>query len=117
VPPPGGNGIDYARQRREEAETMALCDELERLDRERAADELEQLTWKDSFGWPIEGHESPRFVSERKAAYHDFLMSSEGRRTLENVHPKLADQLRRRERAEPSTPYLRQFGPQPTEVR
>src|SRR5262249_10504803 len=49
-------GIDFARERREASETMALCDELERLDRERAADEIEELCagFKDPLtGYPL----------------------------------------------------------------
>ena len=92
-------GIDLERERREDREAMALCDELEDEDGERADDQVEEVLsgWKGGDGFPIDGFESPRFDrSERRSAYYRWLMSEEGRRTREIVHPKLEDRIRRR---------------------
>ena len=88
-------GIDYARERRENADAMRLCDELEEHDYEAAADEFELIAHKDWRGVPIEGHESPRYFGPRERAYRAWLLSAEGARTRRNAHPELEGRLRR----------------------
>jgi hypothetical protein len=82
-------GRDHARERQEMADALRLCDELEALDKERAADHVEEVLalWKDPWGYPLPGFESPRFIDARKAEYYSWLMSPAGARTRENVHP------------------------------
>lgn len=77
----------------EDREAMKLCDQLERMDRERMADRVEAVLapWKGPDGYPLPGFESPRFVDARKADYYDWLMSEDGERTRRNVHPRLEE--------------------------
>jgi hypothetical protein len=102
-------GRDPVRERRENEEAMRLCDELEELDAERAADELELLAHKDDFGRPLPGHESPRYLDARQRGYREWLLSSAGDRTRRNAHPELEARLRRtgRTRSEPASFALR----------
>src|SRR5262245_45342538 len=91
-------GRDYARERRETAETLKLCDEIEALDKEHAADAIEEVLapWNDPLtGLPPEGMESPRFRSQRQASYIDWIYSGGGARTRALVHPELDDRLQR----------------------
>lgn len=95
------DGRDIAKGRREDADAMRMCDALEKLEKERAADEIEDclLGWKDGLsGYPIKGFESPRFVDARKAAYLRWLTSEEGERTRRRVHPDFDAKLERRSR-------------------
>jgi hypothetical protein len=86
-----------ARERAEDREAMELCDMLEDLERERKADAAELVLsgWKDDFGRPIEGFESPRFTTPRQSDYLAWVQSAAGTRTRENVHPKLAERMSR----------------------
>jgi hypothetical protein len=58
-----------ADTREEDRQAMEVCDFLEQLDAERAADAVEEVLdgWRSSLtGYPLEGFESPRYVDERK---------------------------------------------------
>lgn len=97
------SGRDHARERQENAEAMRLCDELEALDAERAADEIERLNagYVDELtGYPLPGFESPRFVDAHRAAYARWISSEAGARTRQNMHPKLEERLGRERGAE-----------------
>lgn len=85
------------RERQEDREAMGLCDELERLDREAAADRVEAVLfgWKDRYGRPLQGFESPRFTTQRQRDYIEWIQSPAGARTRRNVHPRLYDQMER----------------------
>ena len=87
-------GVDYARERREDADAMRLCDELEQDAYERAADEFELIAHMDWRGVPIEGHESPRYFDSRLRDYRAWLLSREGARTRKNMHPRLDAKMR-----------------------
>src|SRR5262245_22098158 len=92
-------GRDYARERRENTEALRLCDELELLDKEGAADSVEDVLafWNDPLtGLPTLG-ESPRFRTDRERQYMDWVTSKAGERTRQNVHPKTAERMRREE--------------------
>jgi len=93
-------GRDYARERRETAETMRLCDELEDLDHERAADHVDEALagWKNPLsGLPIPGFESPRYRTKEEQEYMDWILSDSphAARTRAIVHPKTEDRLER----------------------
>ena len=91
-------GIDFARVRREDRDAAELCDWIEEVDAERAADEIEQVFagYCDPLTRiPYEGFESPRFLDSRQRAYRDWLLSREGARTRANAHPSLEARLRR----------------------
>jgi hypothetical protein len=93
-------GRDLARERRENAEAMKLCDELEDHDKERAADLVDEALagWKDPLtGLPFEGMESPRFRTAREREYMNWVGSEAGARTRAIVHPGLEERLRRRD--------------------
>jgi hypothetical protein len=77
------SGRDYARERRETGEAMRLCDWLEELDKERAADDVEEVLsdWNDPLtGLPTLGR-SPRFRSAEEREYMDWIASEQGART------------------------------------
>jgi len=95
-------GIDFARVRREDRDAAELCDWIEEVDAERAADEIEQVFagYCDPLTRiPYEGFESPRFRSERERQYISWIHSEAGRRTRANAHPRLHERLER-ERAD-----------------
>ena len=59
------------RETREEREDREFLERLDDLEFERAADRVEELSadWTDWRGLPLEGFESPRFLTERQREY------------------------------------------------
>lgn len=86
-----GLSAKLKREREEDRETLAMLEQIRKMDREAAADRVEQALsgWKDDFGRPIEGFESPRFLTARQREYMDWIHSEDGARTRANVHPNL----------------------------
>lgn len=66
------------RETREDRENEDFLRHLDKVDMERAADRIEELSagYVDWRGIPMEGFESPRFLTERERSYMQWHRSS-----------------------------------------
>ena len=93
-----------AKERREDAEAMSLCDMLEQMDKERSADAIDELTalYRDPLtGLPPEGMEPVRYRSRRELDFMHWIQGDEpaAARTRRVAYPKLDARMAREKRA------------------
>jgi len=83
------------KEREEDREALELVDRLERMDKERAADRVEELLrgWEDPLtGLPPAGMEGPRFRTRREREFMDWVKSPAGARTRAIRYPHLSEE-------------------------